>query len=271
MNRGEPMVEIPSGWVMNPAAQTPEEWFASIIKLSGNGWFVPGESRWCPSRQAAWGRFRHSRQYSVAQLEEGAIAEFQHLARAYLDDNERSLVEHKFLGWLMLMQHHHAPTRLLDWTYSPWVALYHCARNDSAHTGYIWAFDQRAFSRLYANDMESWINRLLEVPERMEYIEFLETINQEVLVPLSMIRATRRMIAQQGVYTFAAPADADHAVLIGKIGPNINNIVIQLPASLKPEVLDLLRTMNIMGATLFPGLDGIGLGITEKMRSACGQ
>ena len=29
-----------------------------------------------------------------------------------------------FMGWLTLMQHFSAPTRQLDWTTSPWVALY---------------------------------------------------------------------------------------------------------------------------------------------------
>jgi hypothetical protein len=73
------------------------------------------------------------------------LREFQAKAPMHMDP--ATLPEpngkHK-LSWLAIMQHYGAPTRLLDFTYSPYVALYFALRNrnkDDAECVEVWALD----------------------------------------------------------------------------------------------------------------------------------
>jgi len=46
---------------------------------------------------------------------------------------------HEHIDWLLLMQHHGAPTRLLDWTQSAIIALYFVVSECSSDDGELWA------------------------------------------------------------------------------------------------------------------------------------
>jgi len=70
------------------------------------------------------------------------IRTFQRKAALYL---EREPDKDDILEWLSVMRHHGAPTRLLDWVYSFYIAVYFAlAENEE---GIVWALDASTINR----------------------------------------------------------------------------------------------------------------------------
>lgn len=80
------------------------------------------------------------------EAEYKALQEFQSKAGLHMEAARLPKPGDK-LGWLAVMQHYGAPTRLLDFTYSPYVALYFALRNrkdgESAFAE-VWGLDAAA-------------------------------------------------------------------------------------------------------------------------------
>src|SRR5690349_20723990 len=74
---------------------------------------------------------------SWSKLEGGLLRAFQRRAHHYLADTPE---KDSWLEWLSLMRHYGAPTRLLDWTYSYYVAAFFALERADRSCA-VWAMD----------------------------------------------------------------------------------------------------------------------------------
>ena len=172
--------------------------------------------------------------------------------------------------WLALGQHRGLPTRLLDWTYSPLVALH---------------FVTEAVADYDRDGMVCCVNFVeanKRLPRRLRRIleqEGSDTFTVEMLGAFSSLRefdalarepfvvfleppaVDRRILNQLALFSLmsspAATLDdwlADHPQLCRRV---------VIPARLKWEIRDKLDQANVNERVLFPGLDGLSRWLTR--------
>ncbi|MDD1777554.1 MAG: FRG domain-containing protein [Candidatus Helarchaeota archaeon] len=180
--------------------------------------------------------------------------------------------------WMSLGQHYGLPTRLLDWTYSPLIAM-HFATADTQKfnvDGAIWVVDfskTRAFLPNLLKDVAEEIDSPVFTIEALEnaITGDTRTLNnlQEALKNLKSLSTSEfvavmeppsiddRIRNQVGLFSFmSAPDICLDDWLAKQPTPGLWRKII-IPASLKGEIRDKLDQSNISERTLFPGLDGV--------------
>jgi FRG domain len=202
-------------------------------------------------------------------IEAHAGREFIRQAHLHLSPGIFAAVERRFgedlgpdcIHWWTLMQHHSAPTRLLDWTRSAFVAAYFAIEKDSTEDGAIWALD--------ANELYKRVGGVRSMPSPDRFAEtILSPKTSEAIWPIERPRATERIVAQQVVFTMAERILTDHGVRLAQIAGGDNQMFLRMIVgrALKPMFLARLRKMNIGANALFPGLDGLGRSTSETVR-----
>ena len=167
--------------------------------------------------------------------------------------------------WLSLAKHHGLPTRLLDWSYSPFVALHFATHNfkEFGEDGAIWCVDYRRTNerlpkklREKLDEQESNIFSTEMLQDVAPSIEAFERLSRRDFVlffePPSL---DERIVNQFALFSLPSRADLRLHDFILQDEANYRRIVI--PAALKWEVRDKLDQANITERVLFPGLDGL--------------
>jgi hypothetical protein len=203
---------------------------------------------------------------TLMRLGSGFAALEHHLLRNFKKYAHRDLMTGDSVWhWLAVAQHFGLPTRLLDWTYSPFCALHFATSNIEKFDmdGVVWAVN-------YVRTHELLPERLREQLEREGANVFTVEMLSESVNTLHELHG----LSEKAVTIFFEPPSIDYRIvnqfaffsLISDPETTMDSWLdthygiarkIIIPASLKWEVRDKLDQANITERVLFPGLDGL--------------
>ncbi len=214
----------------------------------------------------------------------------RHLLRNFRKYAHRDVVERDSLWyWLTMAQHHGLPTRLLDWTYSPFVAMHFATDNlaNMDRDGLIWVVDYTKVHSLLPAPFstvlrdEGSVVFTVEMLSRFDLpkvasraasastglggttaIRDLQDFDSMVTPPADPFllffeppSIDDRVVNQYALFSVMPTATVTMDDWLSK-HPDLG-VKLIIPSALKWEIRDKLDQANINERVLFPGLDGL--------------
>lgn len=204
-----------------------------------------------------------------------------------------SLPSSQLLQWAEYAQHYGAPTRFLDWTGNPLVALYFACKDKSNCNGVVWllhALNYDALSRLQFWGCKSATFRQGPediVTDIISDILNSETTSSDIQYPIlyTPYYVDARMSAQNSRFMVWGSKTASFEDMFAsqefqmsyREKPQTEKCYgekqekeflyrLFVDSDCKQDILRELDTVGVNEKTLFPGLDGIGRYIEKKYR-----
>ena len=234
-------------------------------KCQKEGWIYRGQSD--STKVLETTLERACRNYGVSlkcakHIEERLLREFQ---RKYYHYSHHIPDTGNSLEWLSIMQHHGAPTRLLDFTYSFYVAAYF-ALEESEKDCAIWALNMEwtveESKAKFKKGTLAWKflqEFVTEEKEKQFKTVYMGAKPKRFACPQNPFRLNERLTIQKGVFMCPGNVSLSFEENLRSLrgwNKDQNIVKIIIPAKFRREALDILYYMNVSHATLFPGLDG---------------
>lgn len=249
-----------------------ENWSEYIqLTLSSNyvSWAFRGQADSSWSIQSTLTRYLKDfkvHQDAWEHQEERIIRIFKRKAHHYLKNVP---ADNDIMQWLSLMQHHGAPTRLIDFTWSPFVAAFFALQRATKECS-VWAIYPAGFD--YQLEIELPNGNIIQPkqlwPSTYDIFKssFLSS-SVEFAVQGEPNAMNDRLIAQSG--TFAVPSvlyKPLEEILLNY--PNPENVIVKFILNterVRDEAMGYFHVTNINESTLFPGIDGMAKSLAYEL------
>jgi hypothetical protein len=209
-------------------------------------------------------RSSYSNVPSLARLGDDSARLERHLIRNFRKYAHRERPGPTLWDWLSLAQHHGLPTRLLDWTFSPFVAAHFATATSPGQEGIVWAVDCAAAHELLPGELREALAEegatvfttellaahapTLGALDRLggdePFALFFEppSLDDRIVNQSAVLSAMSHPTAHMDEWLWAHP-DVWHAW--------------RIPADAKMEIRERLDQGNVTERVLMPGLDGL--------------
>jgi hypothetical protein len=199
----------------------------------------------------------------LIELEGRLLDRFRHRSIPYQD---------RLLGndweFLFLMQHYGVPTRLLDWSENPFIALYfaitdaeaHCAAGTFSGDAAVWVLNTQAWNSHILSPY--WKGRVLSISDEPLIDTYRPTSDMKTLasepVAVSGLHNSQRIVAQRGVFTIFGHNNAPmEQIFEDKAFPPEALTKFVLPQANLASFRDALFGMGYTDSMIYPDLPGL--------------
>lgn len=210
---------------------------------------------------------------SAQKFEDFSLERFQ--SKFHLYDAENCLPNSK-LAWLAAMQHYGVPTRLVDFSESPYVALYFALEtfNHTANSSFsLFMFDYRGILEKSMQHIKSVDRDFRETRQSMQgkQDEIFERIVDRFSYDIAWVTEPKilnaRIDRQSGSFLLSGNRGKKiEEVLSSELYKDVDMQKLEIPCELAPGVYSLLRKMNVTSKSLYGDLDGLAKSIRMEMQ-----
>ena len=231
---------------------------------------IPGVFRWTRGSDGV-----DLGEYS--QLEHNILADFISDGCRYIMDVSTS----DLVAWLEIAQHFGAPTRLLDFTENPLVALYFACSNQMDTNASVWIVNESAYNESFFKTPILFPTQTNQLISEISNSEIMKRQGQageccsEYPVIYRPAYREERMSAQSSVFMLWGKqripltdmVSPEHHMSFTQEPENKKNGILcylEIPKNSKKQILSQLSELGVNEKFIFPGLDGVGKYIRKK-------
>ena len=193
-----------------------------------------------------------------------------------------SIPANELLRWAEYAQHYGVPTRFLDWSRNPLVALYFACKDNTEKNGSVWLLHANNYKRFWAEHVNvsdtltikeiitDMLNNDQDVEYPMLYTPYYVDARMSAQKSFFLVWGKKKeafedLLASEQLFMDLPEIDNGSRVY-GKAQQTDSLFRFLIHADRKQPLLHELDMVGVNEKTLFPGLDGIGRYIERQYR-----